>query len=47
MTTPGTDIDGTTVSLDKEDRELLRLLQADATLPLGRLAEKIEASDFS
>ena len=44
MTTPGTDIDGTTVSLDKEDRELLRLLQADATLPLGRLAEKVGLS---
>ncbi|MGZ0188795.1 MAG: Lrp/AsnC family transcriptional regulator [Alphaproteobacteria bacterium] len=35
---------GRSTSLDEDDRKLLRLLQTDATLPLGRLAEKIGLS---
>lgn len=44
MESPVAENPGTAVSLDEEDRKLLRFLQEDATLPLGRLAEKIGLS---
>jgi len=44
MASPESKLVGTTASLDEDDRKLLRLLQTDATLPLGRLAEKIGLS---
>lgn len=36
--------DRTPVHLDEADRMLLRILQADATLPLGRLADRVGLS---
>lgn len=36
--------DRTPVSVDETDRALLRILQADASLPLGRLADRIGLS---
>ena len=36
--------EGTAVAMDEADYAILRILQVDATLPLGRLAEKVSLS---